>query len=125
MKQSTCSPAKRHMRHGMRQYYQHTPRVNVVKQADNYLLQLAIPGLAKEDISIDVNGFQLTVSHTASENSNFDFINKGFDLNGFSRTFKLSQDIDVSKVHASFDAGVLTISLPLSDNAKPRTISIQ
>ena len=123
--QEICKPRHRstNLRRSNRSY-QHTPRVNVYKNDKGYQIEMAIPGIKKEDVSISLEKFVLTIKHTQPAGDDQQYLNKGFDLNGFSRSFKLGTDLSVDQIEASFNAGILSVSLPLNEQSKPRTISI-
>jgi HSP20 family protein len=116
--------AHRHQRH-QNQFFHHLPRVNVLKQADDYKLELAIPGIDKKDVELRVENGQLIVSHKATEDRLVNFLKKGFDLNGFSRSFDLPKNTDQNRIEAEFLNGILSITLPMLEAAKPKTITIQ
>ena len=86
---------------------------------------MAIPGIKKEDVAIKVEHGQLRIAHKESAPQNRNYIKKGFNLNGFNRSFSLSKDVDASKIEAKFEAGILRLILPILEAAKPKTISIQ
>lgn len=120
----TCAPRNRR-RHTNATYYQHTPRVNVLKSDDGFTIEMAIPGVNKAEIAIETGEKHLTISHTTNSADDKKYVKKGFDLSGFKRRFQLPRNIDRAKIAAQFDAGILTLQLPLAEAAKPRTITIQ
>lgn len=124
---NSCAPQRRSNQttRNRNQYFHHVPKINLFKQEDGLQLEMAIPGIDKSEVAIKVENGQLTISHTGSESTDRKFIKKGFDLNGFSRTFTLSKDVDAEKIEATFDMGILRLQLPIKETAKPKTISIQ
>lgn len=106
--------------------------VNVRQTDNNYELELVAPGLKKEDFKIDVNGDMLTVSFEHQEqndrqNDEEGWLRKEYRLRSFTRNFNLDDSIDVNKVTAKYTDGILKLSLPIKEGAKPisRTIEIK
>lgn len=107
------------------------PAVNVKEDADGYALALAAPGYSKEDIEIKIDDNVLTIS---SEKKTEDIANEGekftrreFKYAAFKRTFTLPETVDVTKIAANYENGLLNISIPKKEEAKPlpaRTIEI-
>ena len=88
------------------------PAVNVKELADQFLLEMAIPGLNKKDININVEGEKLIISAELPmpETSN-NYALKEFNYNSFKRSFTLPESVDQSKINANFMTGILTISM--------------
>ena len=120
-----CKPnrAGRNTTRRTTQYFHHIPRVNVTRSEDAIELALAIPGVNKDKISIRVENDHLHISDN-SETSNRIYATKGFDLTGFNRSFALSKDVDANQIKATVNDGILNLTLPIKEAAKPRTISI-
>lgn len=111
-------------------------KVNVpvnVKQTDkSYELEVIAPGLKKEDFKISLNGDMLTISFehqeaNSEQSENEHWVHKEYRLRSFSRTFNLDDTIDVNKVTAKYNDGILQLNLPIKEDAKPfsRTIEIR
>ena len=122
-----CRPTQKRNHSSRRQvnYFQHVPRVNMLRTKDTVIFQMAIPGIKKEDLKIRTENHLLKIHHSPSDQVERKMVTKGFDLTGFKRTFKLSDDVDVSQIAAQVDAGILHLELPLKEAAKPKTITIQ
>ena len=100
------------------------PAANIVRKDGAYEIQLAVPGFSKEQIKIEINEGQLTVTAT---NINQDgekpkFLRQEFDASSFKRVFKLHRNANSSALKASFDQGILTIIIP---DREPETIKIE
>ncbi len=106
------------------QFFHHIPRVNVLKDGDNYQIEIAIPGLNKKDISLRIENGNLLINHVVEEKNPRTYLKKGFELAGFDRSFKLPKEVDTNLIQAEFTAGILSIKLPIKEAAKPKTISI-
>lgn len=104
------------------------PTVDVVENEDNYDVHVSVPGVKKEDISIDLKGNELTVSgerQQRTENKTSTCHVGEIRYGKFSRTFFLPEQVDQDKIEAKFKDGMLHVSIPKVEKAKPRTISIK
>jgi HSP20 family protein len=97
------------------------PAVNIREDEKNYALDLAVPGMDKKDLKIDVNEDVLTISsesrNESDENKN-GFRRKEFSYTAFSRSFYIPENADRDKIDASYKDGILSISLPKQEEAK-------
>lgn len=92
-----------------------TPKANLSETSDNYNLSLAAPGIRKEDIDISLNGNVLTVSahhETDKEATDEKYHRQEYNYTSFSRSFTLPDNVAADKIAASYDGGVLKITLP-------------
>jgi len=97
------------------------PAVNISEQKDNYLVSLAVPGVKKEDLKIDVDGNMLTISsekEVSNEEKDKKFTRREYSYSSFSRSFTLPEEINKEKIDARYEDGVLKISLPRKEEAK-------
>jgi HSP20 family protein len=106
------------------------PRVNVVETAENFRLEMAAPGLAKEDINIKLEEDQLSISveKTVENVEGETYRRREFDYAQFTKRFTLPDTIDTGKISAAFDKGILVLHLPKRAEAKPepaKTIEIK
>lgn len=108
----------------------HKPAVNIVETEGGYRIELAAPGLKKEDFTISHDGDQLKISaEKAGENEEKKekYNRKEFSFHSFQRIFTLPETVDASKITAAYDAGILNISIPKKEieaAASPRQIEI-
>lgn len=108
-----------------------TPKVNIIESEDAFHIHLAIPGVAKDQVKIDVKEDQLIIDfHNAevADKEPITYIRKEYDYTGFKKIFNLNDDINQSKIDAKLDHGVLTIILEKKEEAKaipPKTITIK
>ena len=101
------------------------PAVDIYENKDEILIQADMPGVSKEEVSVNIDNGTLSLSGirrfeidgkmTWEEFSNIEYV----------RTFSVPQTIDVDKVEAELKDGVLKLHLPKSDAAKPRIIEIK
>lgn len=97
------------------------PAVNITEQKDAYMVSLAAPGLKKEDFTIDVEGNMLTISskkEERTEETDKKFTRKEYSYSSFSRSFTLPEEINMEKIDAKYENGILNISLPRTEAAK-------
>jgi len=91
------------------------PAVNIREDEKNYLLDLAVPGINKDDLKIDINEDVLTISSETkneSEESNNEFKRKEFSYSSFCRSFYVPENVNSDKIEARYKDGVLTTGLP-------------
>jgi HSP20 family protein len=103
------------------------PAMDLVESADHFVLRADLPGLSEDDVKIEFDDGTLTVSgeRKAEHESNKDGVYRVERAFGsFSRSLTLPQGIDPEAVTASFDRGVLEISIPKPEERKPRRIEI-
>ena len=99
------------------------PAANVLRTENGFQIELAIPGIPKDQIKIQVVENELLVTANVQTNEKETrFVRKEFDYNGFKRSFTLHQDADTDNLKASFDQGILTIVIP---NREPEMKKIE
>ncbi len=104
--------------HGVR-----LPQVNIKETDDDYFVEMAIPGLKKEDITIDLDNEVLIISSEQKEDvahTEGRYTRKEFGYSAFKRTFTLPESIDEGKIKATYESGILTVQLPKREEAKPK-----
>jgi HSP20 family protein len=104
-----------------------TPPVDIQETDDSYKIQAELPGLKKEDIQITLENNVLRVSGERKwekdvKKEDYHRIERSYG--SFTRSFALPHQVASDKVDAKFENGVLAISVPKADTAKPRHISI-
>lgn len=106
-----------------------TPAVDIFENARHEIvINAELPGLKREDIDIRVENNTLTLrgerKHEAEvKQENYHRVERAYG--GFNRSFALPSTVDAEKVAANFQDGVLTITLPMREEAKPRQIQVQ
>ena len=100
------------------------PSVNIKENENEYMLEVAAPGFEKEDFKIEQHNDLLTISSEKKiEKENKDgerFTKREFSYQSFSRSFTLPQTADGEKISANYDKGILTVSIPKREEAKPK-----
>jgi len=100
------------------------PPTNISKEDGKYLLSIAIPGVAKENVSINIEKNRLTVKSKVEEDKNVKFRLREFNFTNFERSFRLSEDVDTDNISAKFENGILFISIPTVKEAGPVEVTI-
>ncbi|MFD1162797.1 Hsp20/alpha crystallin family protein [Hwangdonia seohaensis] len=106
------------------------PKVNIKETADDFTVEMAVPGLKKSDFQIDLENQVLSISTETKEESEHkdeNFTRREFGYSSFKRTFTLPESVDEDKIDARYNDGILSILLPKKEEAKqkpPRTIKI-
>lgn len=103
------------------------PPVDIYETDNEYVLKADMPGVSKENIEITFNNNELEINgtvddaYTASDNLTY----REFTLCNYNRKFLVSDKINVEGITASLENGVLTITLPKREEAKPKKIEIK
>lgn len=96
-----------------------TPAVNIKENESNYTIEVAAPGMCKNDCKISINEQNhITITMEKSEEEKHDgetFLRKGFSFTKFSQSFVLPNDVDKNKISAKESHGILSITLPKFD----------
>ena len=91
------------------------PAVNVAEEDLAYRLEVAVPGLRKEDIDLKIEDETLIISASKeekTEESKVNYTRREFNFNNFERRFELNESIDIENIKADFSEGILSIFLP-------------
>jgi HSP20 family protein len=102
---------------------QSLPAVNIIEGKDDYRIEVAAPGLRKEDFRINLDNNVLTVSSEREEKKESNeekVMRKEFNYYSFSRSFTLPQTVDSEKIQASHKDGILHIIIPKRDEARQK-----
>jgi HSP20 family molecular chaperone IbpA len=102
-----------------------TPLVDIYENDDEILLHAEMPGVTKDDISVNIDNGSLSLSGVRSVAIDGAAEWEEFGDVEYQRAFSVPQTIDVNKVSAELKDGVLALHLPKSEAAKPKTIEIQ
>jgi HSP20 family protein len=104
------------------------PAMDLVESDDHYVLHADLPGLAEQDINIELESGVLTISgerkDTRTEENTRGYRRVERSYGSFSRSLKLPAGVDGDAVEASFDKGVLEVSIPKPAQLKPRKVTI-
>ena len=100
--------------------------MDLFKDGDTYVLNADLPGIDPGSVDVDVDGRLLTIraERTASANSDVKWISRERLSGSFVRRLRLGDGIDADGISASYDNGVLSVLIPVSEKAKPRKVTI-
>ena len=92
------------------------PAVNTIENDNQYLLEIAVPGMDKKDFEIEIQNDLISISSISKQEKevkdNLNYNRQEFNYNSFHRTFSLPKEVDQSKIKAIYTNGILTITLP-------------
>jgi len=102
------------------------PRVNITENKDAYLLIAEMPGVSKKGLEISLEGNEITiVGHREhAPMPAMECIYRESKPMDFRRVFELDPAINVSRIEAKIDQGLLALTLPKTEAVKPRKIAI-
>ena len=102
------------------------PKSNVLEQEDKFIIEMALPGYKKSDLDIKIEKNSITIQSDKSLGDNSDKVRfEEFKVGAFKRTFRLPQNINISKIAANLKVGLLTIEIPKLEAIKPTQITIK
>jgi HSP20 family protein len=105
-----------------------SPLTDISEDEDSYKLKLDLPGVKKEDVKINYENGQLSISgerkqETEKKNSKYHRVERSYGK--YFRSFNLPSKIQEDKIDAEFKDGQLTITVPKSEEVKPKQIEVK
>src|SRR3990170_505926 len=95
------------------------------REGDRFVIEFDLPGISKESIDLDVERNVLTVrAERVSRNGDWEMLASERPRGVFSRQLVLGDNLDLDRIEASYDAGVLRLVVPVAEKAKPRKIQV-
>lgn len=100
--------------------------VDAVRSGDRYELFIDLPGVDPDSVDLTVDGRNVTVSthREFAVAKDAELVHAGRRHGSFTRTFRLTDDLDIEGLTARSEHGVLIITVPVADSAQPRRIQI-
>jgi HSP20 family protein len=93
---------------------------------EELVITVAVPDLAPEDVQITIEGDTLTIKgEIKGPLNNVNYLVQERGYGEFSRTLRLNIPVQADKAEASFDKGILTLTIPKQEEIKPKTITIK
>ena len=117
------TPAGREETRSQEQYV--TPPVDIYETPAGLIVKADLPGVAKEGLDVRVENNLLTIRGKAAHAASGDLLYREYVLINFFRQFELNDRVDQQKISAELKHGVLTLSLPKAEEAKPRKIDVK
>lgn len=99
------------------------PAVNIREEDDGFIVEMAAPGMAKEDFAVNLDNNILNISSEKKAEKSIDeskYNRMEFSYQSFKRSFTLPDTVDNDKIEAKYENGVLMISIPKKEEAKPQ-----
>lgn len=106
------------------------PRVNVAETDEDFLVEMAAPGMKRDDFHIELDNDQLVISaevENSREDKNSSYTRREFSYESFRRSFYLPNSVESNKIQAKYEDGLLRLLIPKKEEAKrrpPKTIKI-
>lgn len=97
------------------------PAVNIKENKDLFTITMAVPGMKKEDFKIDLDGHMITVSSEKEEKideKEENLTRYEYNFSSFSRSFTMPEEVDMNKIEAKYENGILSVHLPKKEDAK-------
>lgn len=113
---------------GEKEIATYSPRVDVTENKESFVVRAELPGLKKEDVKLSLENNVLTLSGEKRYEEKRDEENyhlRESRYGKFERSFRLTDNIDRSKIAAEYKDGILSITLPKTKEAQPKEIAIQ
>lgn len=98
------------------------PAVNIIERDTSYTLNVAAPGMKKEDFNIELNNELLTISanqeSSKETNEEINYTRREFSFTSFKRSFNLPDTINTAEIEATYTDGILSVQLPKREEAR-------
>lgn len=100
--------------------------MDVYRDGDHYVLSADLPGIDPGSVDVDLDGQLLTIraERTLPEGEGVKWITREREAASFLRQISLGQGIDTESIAATYNNGVLTVTIPVSEKAKPRKVQV-
>ncbi len=114
--------------HGNMFVHNWNPAIDIYDSGNEVVIQAELPGIKKEDINIRVENNLLILSGKKERKQEIDkngYYRSERGYGSFTRSYRIPSVVDSTKINAKFGDGILTLSLPKSEEAKPRQIDVK
>lgn len=101
------------------------PAVNIIETAEGLVLTADIPGATKESLDINVEKGVLTINAPAAHSMPGTPVYREFELANYYRQFTIPESLDHEKAKAEYANGILTLTVPKAEIAKPKRVAVQ
>jgi HSP20 family protein len=102
--------------------------LDLYRAGDHYVVNIDLPGVDPGSIDLDVDGNTLSIKAERTlqaDDGEAQWLTQERPAGSFMRQLTLGEGLDVAGIHASYENGVLTLTIPVSERSKPRKIQIQ
>jgi HSP20 family protein len=104
-------------------FFKSVPAVNIMERKDDFMIELAVPGMNKNDFKIELDKGVLSIGAEKKEDmkdENDRFTRKEFSYSSFKRSFSLPEHVNAENIAAEYKDGVLMLTLPKKEEAKAK-----
>jgi len=101
--------------------------MDLYRDGDHYVLSADLPGIDPGSVDIDVDGQLLTIraQRTLTSGEGVKWLTRERQSGSFLRQLNLGQGVDTDRISATYENGVLSVTIPVSERLKPRKIEVQ
>lgn len=100
--------------------------INAYTTKDELVITVAVPGISPDDVELTLEGDVLTIKgELPAPLGNVDYVFQEIPYGPFVRTVNINVPVQADKIEATFDRGLLTITLPKAEEVKPKTIQVK
>ena len=105
-----------------------SPSVDISETKDNFVVKAELPGLEAKDVNVSISGNMLTIKgekkkEEEEKDEHHHYVERYYG--SFQRSFQLPTNVKTDKIDATFDKGVLKVTLPKTEEAKKKEIKIE
>lgn len=102
------------------------PRVNILETNDEFRVDMAVPGMRKEDFHLELDNDMLTIQSDVRNEAQTDehakFTKKEFDYGSFKRSFYLPNTVELDNIEAKYQDGILRLVIPKKEEARKKPV---
>lgn len=100
------------------------PQVNIIDNDDNFAIQLAAPGMKKQDFHLELDNDVLTIQADVQNSGEDELIytRKEFNYHNFKRSFHLPNTVEADQIKASYRDGILNLTIPKKEAARKKPL---
>jgi HSP20 family protein len=99
--------------------------IDLYRDKDAFVVRAELPGFRREDLAIDLDDGVLTITGTQKAETKAEAKTEAAQERRVTRAVALPENVDVEKIAAAYENGVLTVTLPKREEAKPRQVNIE
>ena len=102
------------------------PKVNIQENNDEFRVEMAAPGMKKDDFQVELDNNMLTITSTVSserkEGDDDNYTRREFSYQSFQRSFHLPEIVEIDKIEAKYNDGILNLVIPKKEEAKKKPV---
>ncbi|MDP9800412.1 HSP20 family protein [Arcanobacterium wilhelmae] len=99
--------------------------MDLYRSGDEFVAEVDLPGADPESIDLDIDDRTLTIrADRKAKDSDVQWLVRERATGTFARQLSLGRDVDVEKISANYEGGVLTVHMPVAEESKPRKIAV-